>query len=255
MVWPFKKKAKYQVYFTTDEWAIRKYAPIQSAKNFLPIAFKNMDTYLIRKKHAIDSVKTVKSCPGIVDFCSAGFVIPAWCDIELTPTPDGNQVYIRYSHEKFKHGDHPPEMLQDFMKTKFGVRMSVKLDNPWSMWTDNGYSLMYIPMFYYDDARNWEALPGWIDHDVAVVAKNPINIMLKECKPTFIKMGEPLVQVIPVKREDIVAYMGEDNEITAKRHAGLSYLHKMLFSGWIKYMRTKKSYTVDEHDTELPINL
>ena len=250
MWWPFKKKEEYQVYFTTDEWAIRKYSPIQPAKNFLPPAFKDMETYLVRKKHAIDSVKTVKSCPGIVDYCSAGFVIPAWCDIELIPSPDGQAVQVRYSHYKFKNGFHLPEALQGFMKNKFGVRMTVKLDNPWQMWAAEGYSLMYLPMYYYDDTRNWEAIPGWIDHDMGAVS-SPLNILLKEPKYTMIKQGEPLVQVVPIKREPITAYTGDINSSTVKRYNGISFLHNMSFTGWIKHMRAKKTYTVDAHHTEL----
>jgi hypothetical protein len=253
MWWPFKKKEpEHQLYFTCDEWAIRKYAPIQPAKNFLPPALKEMDAFLVRKKHLLDSVKTIKSCPGILDYCSAGFVIPAWCDIEMIPTPDGQKVNVRYSHPKFKQGFHSPAVLQDFMNTKFGVRMTVKLDNPWSMWAAEDYSLMYLPMYYYDDKRNWEAIPGWIDHDIGAVS-SPLNIMLKEPIPTYIKMGEPLLQVVPIKREPIRAFTGDHNEVATKRYNGLSYLHDMEFSGWVKRMRDKKSYIVDAHDTELPI--
>jgi hypothetical protein len=247
--WPFKKKPKYQVYFTCEDWAIRKYAPIQPAKNFLPSSFKSMPTFLRQCPHAIDSIKTVKACPGIVDYSNAGFVIPAWCDIELHPTPDGNQVMARYSHPKFNHAIHVAEQLQDLMCNKFDVRVAVKLDNPWFTWTEEGYSLLYLPM-YYDDTKNWEAVPGIIDHDVGA-PQSPINIMLKERKPTFIKMGEPLVQIIPIKREEITAYTGELTEVGRKRQFSISYLHNMMFSGWIKHMRKKKHYIVDAHDIEL----
>jgi hypothetical protein len=251
-MWPFKKKEQHQLYFTCDEWAIRKYAPIQPAKNFIPQALKDMDTFLVRKKHMLDSVKTVKACPGIIDFCSAGFVIPAWCDIEMQPSIDGKNVSVRYSHPKFKQGFHAPEVIGKFMEQKFGVRMTVKLDNPWSMWAADDYSLMYLPMYYYDDSRNWEAIPGWIDHDIGAVS-SPLNIMLKEPKHTMIKMGEPLVQIVPIRREAISAFTGDHSEVSTKRYTGLSYLHDMSFGGWIKHMRDKKSYTVDAHDTELPI--
>lgn len=250
-MWPFKKKQQHQVYFSCNEWAIRKYAPIQPAKNFMPKAFKDMPTFLRQEQHAIDSIKTVKACPGIVDFCTTGFVIPAWCDIELNPTPDNKQVIARYSHRKFNHAYHPSEQLQDMLLNRFSVRTAVKLDNPWAMWAAEGYSLMYLPMYYYDDNRNWEAVPGWIDQDVTMVT-NPINIMLKENKPTFIKMGEPLVQVVPIKREEITAWTGDNQEVTGKRFNAMAYLHDMSFSGWIKHMREKKSYTVDAHDVELP---
>lgn len=252
-MWPFKKKNNYQVYFTCEDWAIRKYTPVAPARSFLPPAFKNMQAYVQQERHHIDSIKTVKSCPGIGDFCSAGFVIPAWCDIEIIPDASGNFIKTRYSHPKFKEGYHPSEMLQGFLSNKFSVKTAIKLDNPWLMWAAQGYSLLYQPMYYYDDSRNWEALPGWIDQDMATVS-NPIPIMLKENKVTLIKAGEPIVQVIPIKRENVTAYTGAVNNTTIERYNGLSYLHNMTFGGWLKHIRTKKSYTVDAHDVELPNN-
>jgi hypothetical protein len=250
-MWPFKKRQKHQVYFTCEEWAIRKYAPIEPAKNFLPKAFKDMPTYIRKEQHGIDSVKTVRSCPGIIDYCSAGFVIPAWCDIELIPSPNGESVNIRYSHTKFNQGWHPKEQLQNLLANKFTVRTAIKLDNPWKMWAAEGYGLLYQPMYYYDDTRNWEALPAWVDGDLGNIV-SPINIMLKENKYTLIKMGEPLIQIIPIKREPITAYTGDVNKTTLARHVGISYLALSTFAGWLKHMRAKKSYEVDAHDTELP---
>ena len=250
-MWPFRKKSQHQIYFTCDEWAIRKYAPIEPAKNFLPKAFKDMETFLVKKKYALDSVKTIKSCPGIIDYCSAGYVITAWCDMEINPSIDGQAVSVRYSNPKYNQGGHSPAVIQNFMAHKFGVRMSVKLDNPWSVWTKPDVSVMYLPMYYYDDTRNWEALPGWIDTDLGAVS-SPINIMLKEPKQTFIKMGEPLVQMVPIRREEFTAYTGENTEVTKKRYLGISGLHDMSFSGWLKHMKTKKTYSIDARDTELP---
>lgn len=250
-MWPFKKKEEYQVYFTTDEWAIRKYSPILPAKNFMPKSMKDMDAFVVRKKHILDSIKTIKSCPGIIDYCSAGFVMTAWCDIEMMPAPDGKSVEVRYSNPICKQGGHVPSVIQNFMPNKFSVRAAVKLDNPWSMWTAPGYSLMYLPMTYYDDSCNWEALPGWIDHDVGAVS-SPINIMLKERKYTLIQAGDPIVQMVPIRREEYRAYTGENNDVAKKRYTGLSYLHDMSFGGWVKHMRTKKTYKVDANDTELP---
>ena len=45
-MWPFKKKDDAEIFFTTDEWAVRKFAPIELAKNFMPKAFKDMETFL-----------------------------------------------------------------------------------------------------------------------------------------------------------------------------------------------------------------
>ena len=79
------------------------------------------------------------------------------------------------------------------MEGKFKVRGAVKLDNPWFTWNKPGWSTLYLPMYYHE--RNWEAVPGLMDHDLGA-PQSPINIMLKKIEKTEIKMGEPIVQAI-----------------------------------------------------------
>ena len=76
--------------------------------------------------------------------------------------------------------------------------------------------------------------------------------MLKEIKPTIIKMGEPIVQVVPFKREVTTALTQEMSETVMKRHWAVSSLHSMTFAGWIKWVKQKKLYRVDAKDTDLP---
>ena len=78
------------------------------------------------------------------------------------------------------------------------------------------------------------------------------RIMLKEIKPTSIKMGEPLVQVIPIKREKIVARTGDMSETAANRHSAILGLRNLIFGGWIRWQHEKKNYIVEAHDLDLP---
>ena len=68
-------------------------------------------------------------------------------------------------------------------------------------------------------------------------------------------MGEPLVQVVPIKRETITAYTGKLSEVAIERQHGLSFLQNMTFNGWLKYVRHTKSYNIDVHDIELPVEV
>jgi len=56
-MWPFKKKDDAEIFFTTDEWAVRKFAPIELAKNFMPKAFKDMETFLHVKNICLTALK------------------------------------------------------------------------------------------------------------------------------------------------------------------------------------------------------
>ena len=238
------------LFFETENWAVRKYAPIRPAKEFLPEAWKNMPTYTKKATHLIDSDKSVKACPGIGDFMSMGYVIPAWCDIEITPGQDGLSVSTRYSEPNYNSAYHPVDQISKDLLKNFGVRAAVKLDNPWKMWAAEGWTLMYLPMFYFED-RNFEAIPGVIDHDMGALV-NPINIMLKEIKPTTIKLGDPLCQVIPIKRETVVARTGQLSDTAVNRHNAISQLKNIVFAGWTRWQHAKKDYVVDAHDLHLP---
>ena len=238
------------LFFETENWAVRKYAPIRPAKEFLPDAWKNMPTYTKKEKYQIDSDKSIKACPGIGDFMSTGYVIPAWCDIEITPSEDGLSVSTRYSEPNYNSAYHPANQLSNQLLTNYGVRAAVKLDNPWKMWAAAGWSLMYLPMFYFED-RNYDAIPGVIDHDIGALV-SPINITLKEIKPTTIKLGEPLCQVVPIKREKVVAQTGKLSNTAVDRHNAIIGLKNIVFAGWTRWQHEKKDYVVDAHDTDLP---
>ena len=247
-MWPFKKK-KHQVYFETDNWAVRKYSPIKRASEFVPEKFANMPAFVNKQKHMIDSIKTVRACPGISEYIGLGYVIPAWCDIEMTPQPNG-EVTARYSDPSYNHAVHYPQQVDQFMEKTFKVRTPVKLDNPWRTYTAPGWSLLYLPMLYHEE-QNWQAMPGIIDHDIGAL-QSPINIMLKEPVETLIKQGDPLYQVIPVYRQEVSARTGDIRVGTHLRNNSIVRSMFISFKGWTRLMREHKRYKLDAHDLDLP---
>lgn len=247
-MWPFTKN-KHQVYFETDNWAIRKYAPIRPASEFVPNKFTSMPAFVNKQPHMIDSIKTVRACPGISEYFGLGFVIPAWCDIEIEPRDNG-EVLARYSDPTFNHATHYPQQVNQFMEKTFKVRTPVKLDNPWYTYTTKGWSLLYLPMLYHEE-QNWQAMPGIIDHDIGAL-QSPINIMLKETKPTLIKQGDPLCQVIPIYRDNVTARTGNIRSTTTSRNNAIMQSMFMSFKGWARLMREHKRYSIDANDTDLP---
>jgi len=248
-MWFKKQEQKHQVYFETDNWAVRKFSPIQPASHFVPERFSNMPLFYDKQEKMIDSGKTIKACPGISEYFGLGWVMPAWCDVEMYPQPDGS-VRARYSDPTYTHAIHPAEQVGNFMEKTFKIRQSVKLDNPWHTYTAKGWSLLYLPMMYHEE-QNWGILPGIIDHDLGPVV-SPINIMLKEQKITLIKQGDPLCQVIPIYREPVSARTGKIREVTKERNSGIIHSMFLSFKGWTKLMKEHKRYPLDTHDTDLP---
>ena len=238
---------KAQIYFETDNYAVRKYAPIRPASEYIPSKFKNLPTKIKDGDHRIDDIFSVKICPGIQDYIGLGYVIPAWCDMEFIP--DNDEIFVRYSDPNNNHALHHKEQIGNFLDTKFKVRTPVKLDNPWLTYAEKNWSILYLPMLYHED-QNFEAVPGVIDHDKGAL-KSPINIMVKESKQFIIKQGTPLVQVIPFQRQPVIVRTGKVRSSTVERLHAITSLFSMTFKGWRKFMSEKKLFKVDSNDTEL----
>lgn len=244
----FNKKTP-EINFECDNWAVRKFAPIQPAANFIPDKFKSLDAFVKKERHMIDSIKTVKACPGIKDYFGLGYIMPAWCDMEFQPT-NNDDIIGRYSDPNYNHARHPSPQMGDFLEKKYKVRSPLKLDNPWKTWTKKGWSLLYLPLFYHEDL-NYEAVPGIIDHDLGGL-QSPINVMLKEHKYTLIKQGDPLVQIIPIKRDKVTLRTGKLSETAWIRNNAITAMHKMTFKGWQKYVKDKKTYVIKNENDDLP---
>lgn len=226
----FFKKKEPSITFECTTWAVRKYAPIQPASRFVPEKFKNLPSILKKGEHPIDDIHTIKVCPSIKHYIGLGFVIPAWCDIEITPNGENGKPQVTYSDPEMNESFHYPEQLGNFMDEKFKVRVPIKLDNPWHPWQPKGWSALYLPM-YWHEGENFEAVPGVIDHDMASM-HCPINIMLKQAKTTLIKQGTPLTQVIPFKREILTATTQDGTDNGFKRFEYLRRLKYLTFKGW-----------------------
>ena len=109
---------------------------------------------------------------------------------------------------------------------------------------------MYLPLFYHEEL-NYEAVPGIIDHDLGAL-HSPINIMLKEPVYTSIKQGDPLVQIIPIKREEVTLRTGKETETSYLRNIAINSMNMMSFKGWQRFMKDKKVFKLKAEDTDLP---
>ena len=239
--------AKPQIYFETNNYAVRKFAPIKPASEFVPEKFRNLPTKIKEGDHRIDDIFSVKICPGIQDYIGLGYVIPAWCDMEFIPNND--EMFVRYSDPNNTHAVHYKDQIGDFLDTKFKVRTPIKLDNPWLTYAEKNWSILYLPMLYHED-QNFEAVPGVIDHDKGALV-SPINIMVKEHKQFEIKQGTPIVQAIPFQRQVVTARTGKVRTSTLDRLNAINSLFSMTFKGWRKFMTEKKIFKVDSNDTKL----
>lgn len=241
----FKKKPIIE--FSCKEWAIRKHAPILPASKFLPEEYKNLPT---GKACPFDTfneatVLSLKLCPAVNNWLSAGYVIPAWADMEINFTETGYE--FKTSNLDYQNKTHPESQFLGMMD-RFNFRHDIKIDSPWHIKTAPGYSMMWVPLWFHNN--NYQAVPAIVDSD-RVLNHNPINLMFFERKTTTIKLGDPLVQIIPFKREEITAVSREYTWDDEKRKQSIMGLNQISKFGWRQYLKRKVNYLLDRKDLDL----
>lgn len=167
---------------------------------------------------------TVRSCPGIVDYLSGGYILRLWADFAITFV-DGQYAWESHQQE-FRLGQHDPGQYQKMPKP--GFPLVLKFFSPWYCRTPPGYSVRVFPLFYHYD-QLWEALPGVIHTDVFHETHLNVQIAFKKGQ-LILPRGLPMARIVPFRRErydlDVRAGTPEELEsIKAKSRKRGRYFH------------------------------
>lgn len=205
---PFRKKPK--ITFWTDNEIISKIYPILPAKKFIPEWYKKLQP--IGEKS-----NTVKRCPGILKYLTEGYIVRTWLDVTI--------------HTDLKHGNIKFDYTEDFRNvgrknvfSYFQTSPPVSLMNQytfghnppfndgtfpqvlkwqlgWNARAPKGYDIWFAPLQYHFDP-NLTATIGMLD--TRVTEQLNIQVMWHPTAETVhIPAGTPIVQLIPIKREEI----------------------------------------------------
>jgi hypothetical protein len=190
-----------------DQDIIRPYP----AKKNVPNWYKQMSNYI---NNDIKN-KTIKKCLPFLDTLTAGYIIPSSNDIkfevkevegkkDIFYVPNGNTVAQQKGINISTHLHniyHPVEQIggKDSFLAKKNHNFNVfKFLSPWWIKTPPGYSCLFIsPM--NNENENYEIIKGIVDTDTQHEVNFPM--FFKKIESFFIAKGDPVVQVIPFKRE------------------------------------------------------
>jgi hypothetical protein len=176
-------------------------------KSFIPSWWKDMPSHPDpSNRHQ----STVKVCPSFPDFFSLGYVIPMWTDVTfkynwktktydtkygqgISSQPQGSQYGISvHMNEQFL--DHAPNASFLGKSSNFVFKFVC----PWYAKTEEGYSLLQLPMFYNFNGE-FSVMPGVVDTDIHHVLNQQV-VYHGDGEEVFIKKGIPIAQYIPFKR-------------------------------------------------------
>ena len=193
--------------FICGDENILKHFPIVPAKDHLPQWYKDLNA------QDQNSVPTIAGCMPVRDMVTAGYIIPnafeqeVICDsVNQFGEEEIERVYPVEEIGKFfeiqNHMTHPgsghshaqcPVEIEGAKKSYF------KISLPWQIKTPPGYSCLFVQPFFHFE-KEFVLLPAIIDTDVCDLNNLHFPCYLRD-PVAQLKVGQPLVQVIPFKRE------------------------------------------------------
>ena len=154
-----------------------------------------------------EDYQTVKRCIPFLDAMTAGYIIPLPFDLTIAITPTGNQLLWKSEEEKDRLSKYTIVESHDssqYPGAPFSQFKVIKFYNPWIVETSPNTSCMFVPPLNRPELP-YVPLSGIVDTDQYF---NTVNLPcvfpgLDVGHQINLKMGTPMIQVIPFKRQEL----------------------------------------------------
>lgn len=204
---------------------------VKPAQKFIPKWWKDIPN----NKGKYDKVVTAKSCPSFPDYFSQGYIIPMWADTLIKYDKETEIWTVQCGRSNdFNWDFHGNDQLLDYVNPSlFGknAHTVLKAISPWKIITKPGWSVMQVPLYYHFDNK-FSVMPGIIHTDVHHDINQQVLVYDKDVE-IFIKRGEPFVQYIPFKRENISCDVRYQTDFDRKKfiQSSMGILSKLIGNG------------------------
>lgn len=197
--------------------------PIVPASEVMPKWWKNLDP---TTNYQGINRGTMKTCPGVVDYFKAGFIIPSWRDFHIEMNSGVPNTY-------------PNEDVDIHHPSQWGEALNgyahVKLVSPWRLREKTGVNFIFTNTFWHKHNHQMFIPNGIVNYKYQVTT----NVNLVVSKNSFpnkfeITAGDPLVQCIPVSDKRVKLKL---HVIDAPEYAAMNN-YQFSFAG--NYYKAKK---------------
>ena len=228
----FENKIKF---IAVNEDMLEVWPHPKPANHFMP------EEYKILKRHDKGNLHapTAKTCMPLLDAMSAGYIIPFDQDYlidstekDFTVTPANRETGDVGYHS---HLQVPKEWRKASSKSNVG-----KFINKWLIKTPPGYSCLFTQPLNRHSEDRYKIIDGVVDTDTYINTINFPIIVLEKNKQFLVKKGEPMVQVIPIKRESWKMWSGFVFE--PKHNKTIRKLNSEFIDRYKKMFWNKKSF-------------
>jgi len=218
-------------------WEVRQKP--EPASQFVPQWWKNLPIYSNKeRKFSLDPhpTVTVKRCAPVLDSLTSGYIIPLWTDIWVTQQNGFPLVKWQSSVNVFETWSLEQS---SFFEIPEGYNKSVfKYLHGWTIKTPKNWSCLFTQPFGYSN-QPIKSLTGIVDTDNYDGEVNA-PFVIKEGFEGIIEKGTPMVQVIPIKRNNWVSQFTKKEP---DEHAlDIEKLWTKILGSYARNIRTPKSY-------------
>jgi hypothetical protein len=236
-----------KIKFLCDDPNIINYWSPVPAGNTPPSWVKNLTEPKEHYDFHEKQIQNIRACAPVEDLLSAGYIIPNSIELRVREKLINFKEEMTISSAKYivkpelPDGGRPtPDVIGLYNQHECPIvnsdkktRNYFKITSEWGVKTPPGYSCLVMQPYYLFENR-FTIMPAIIDTDQF---HNPIPIVgyLTGSKDVSIFPGEPLVQVIPFKRDDW--QMEVENKYLPNK------LKFFLNNGYNRLFRSKKKFT------------
>jgi len=203
------------------------------ASHFIPQEYKKLSRFNENNLHK----PTVKTCMPFLDSLTAGYIIPFDQDY-IVDSVENDFTVLPANKESEDFGFHNKAQLPEKWHKTTGENAG-KFHNKWLVKTPPGYSCLFIKPMNRIESR-FEIISGVVDTDTYISLINFPFILHKRNKQFIIKKGEPMVQVIPFKRESWKIWSGFYLEKLHRKT--LNLINSEWMDRYKKFFWSKKSF-------------
>jgi hypothetical protein len=219
--------------------------PEAISKN-LPDWFKEQPVYFNNDKTVYNGFQkiTVKKCPAIFDIMSCGYILKCPIDIfiDTTVSPPKFDIPPQFANLKYPiMSFHSSEQVSHYPIDKDNeIDYVIRINMVWLVSTEKGHSSLFIDP-QHKDRSPLRTVSAIIDTDVFQSDGNFSFFVQKNFKG-ILKMGTPLVQVVPFKRDNWESSINKKfDPISGLRYQRFK-VRSMFSNGYKKFFWNKKEY-------------
>jgi len=207
------------------------------------------------------------ACPGMLDYSRIGYIIPAWGPIKIKSNSAGvatfNTTLNRKSSDPNPSSDSnlfpalafQPEIIDGVLQKSNNMDTSVyNFPSPWRIRCRKGFSALVMPPFYHSKHLEYlDFLPGVVDYSTGFQTINFITA-IKRPGEVHIEPGEPLVHIILIPTNTIIASYGKQSDYKVKPiDDGESPFrsYRQWYSRFLKINKKYKLFNRNKEDYEI----